>query len=144
MRLTCFLIAEHASVSREGKLTIAGTIDDFQIQRLPGESASPFPIAMPPAYLVSQVEFNFSEGLTHAGRLRVLDDDGEAIAPEINLPGIQLTMNAYGRPMRHNMIMRINGLRIPRPGDYVFELSIDGTRVGETPLYVTDITPPNR
>jgi hypothetical protein len=68
------------------------------------------------------------------------DDDGKDVIPVTELPLIALAVNKFGRPMRHNSIMRIAGLHVPRPGDYVFEIEIDGKRVGECPLYVTDLS----
>jgi hypothetical protein len=86
------------------------------------------------------VEFSISEGLRHTGKLGLRDDDGKQVIPQVGLPEMTLAVNQFGRPMRHNSIMRIAGLVVPRIGDYVFELEVDGKVIGECPLYVTDRT----
>lgn len=142
MRLTCFLIAEFASVSNDGKLVIAGVFDNMEFQRVAGappEAKSAIPLR--PAYLVAQVEFSIAEGLRHVASLRILDDDNHEVAPSVRFPAIDLKMNPFGRPMRMNMVVQIAALALPGAGDYTFELSIDGTRIGETPFYLTDVTP---
>jgi hypothetical protein len=142
MRLTAFLLAEYAGVSQDNKLTIAGTIDEIQVRAFPGETPPNLSgaIPIPHAYLVAQVEFSISEGLRHTGKLGLRDDDGKQVIPQVGLPEMTLAVNQFGRPMRHNSIMRIAGLVVPRIGDYVFELEVDGKVIGECPLYVTDRT----
>lgn len=146
MRLTVFLIAEYAAVSQDGKLTVAGSIDEIIITAIPNLTPPQLnlsgPVPIPPAYLVAQTEFSLHEGLQHTSRLLLRDDDGNEAIPAVSLPQIQLVMNQHGRPMRHNAIMRLAGLVVPRPGDYVFQYEVDERVVGETALYVTDRATP--
>jgi hypothetical protein len=142
MRLTVFLMAEYAAVSQDGKLSVDGSIDEITISAIPGVTPE-LPdfsggIPIPPAYLVAQTEFSLHEGLQHTSRLLLRDADGHQVIPAVILPPMQLVMNQHGRPMRHNAIMRLAGLVVPGPGDYVFEYEVNGKIAGETPLYVTD------
>jgi len=144
MELRAFLIAEYAAnVAPENKLVIAGTYNTVQLTRKPGiskEDAAKSPVIIPPFYLAAILECGIAEGLVHRAVLRLLDEDGRQLASPMDLGELKFVLNPHGHPMLFHQVLRVNGLPVPGPGDYSFELVVDGKRVGETSLYVTDIT----
>jgi hypothetical protein len=43
--------------------------------------------------------------------------------------------------MRAQVVIQLQGLKVPGPGDYEITIVVDGQEVAATPLYVTDETP---
>ena len=138
IKLHCFLIAEYAAASSDGKLTIAGTFDSIDANLAPGAPPTLVNrIPLPRAYLAVVSEASIADGLTHQFRLRVLDGNGQPIAQDSLLP-VAYSLNAFGRPMRHNLVVSLNGFVMPGADDYVFELSVVGKPgvLGELQFYV--------
>lgn len=134
--------AEHASVNTAGKLTIAGTIDGISFQRRPGLSENDVVnIPLPPIYLVVVIEGSIADGLKHTHGLRIVDDDNETVLEKPDAGPFHFAVNKFGRPMRAQLIFELQGLVVPRPGDYQFEFLVDGNVLTTLPLYVTDTTP---
>ena len=144
IKLNCFLIAEYAAIAVDGKLTIAGAFDNLDVQRRPGApEGSLDQIPFPRASIAAITEASIADGLSHQMRLRILDGNGQLIAPDIPLV-VNYSLNQYGRPMRHNMLLNIMGLILPGPDDYVFELYVDDqpTPLGEFTFSVTERVEP--
>lgn len=140
IKLNCFLIAEYAGVSLDGKLTIAGTFDSMVIQRLPGAPPdAPLVFALAHAYIVAVTEASLADGLTHRFRLRVVNGNGERVMDELE-GDVNYALNAFGRPMRNNLVIAVHGLVLPGPDDYVFELwaDADPRPVGEFVFSVSE------
>ncbi len=125
IKLNCFLIAEYAAVTAEGKVIIAGTFDSIDVQRMPGAPDDALAqIPFPPAYIAAITEASISDGLSHQMRLRVVDGNGQPVTD--NMPiAVNYSLNQFGRPMRNNALINIKGLVLPGPDDYVFELYVD-------------------
>jgi hypothetical protein len=125
IKLNCFLIAEYAGISVDGKLTIAGTFDSMAIQRRPEASGdAPTAVLIPHAYIVAVTEASLADGLTHQFRLRILNGNGERVMDEVG-GEVNYALNAFGRPMRNNLVVTMHRLVLPGPDDYTFELWAD-------------------
>lgn len=142
IKLNCFVIAEYAGTTADGRLTIAGTFDNVDVTRFPGAppdalSAVPFPRA----YLVAISEASIADGLTHQITLRIVNGNGDSIT-DPTVIAVNYILNAFGRPMRNNLVISLNGLILPGPDDYVFELWAEGQsgRLGDFTFSVTDVT----
>lgn len=126
IKLNCFLIAEYAAISTDGKLTIAGTFDSLSLTRNPEAPADAAALVhFPHAYIAIVTEASLADGLTHEFRLRVLDGNGERVMDELPMQ-VNYALNAFGRPLRNNLIVSLNGLILPGPDDYVFEVTVQG------------------
>jgi hypothetical protein len=141
IKCDCFLLAEYAGTSADGKLTIAGTVDGMSVQRPPQLAAdAPFPVVLPRAYVAVVTEASLADGLTQQFRLRLLDGNGQDVMDEVPIE-VNYALNPFGRPMRNNLVISINMLGLPGPDDYVFVLSVDGTpgRLAEQTFAVVEV-----
>ena len=141
IKLTCFLIAEYASIMADNRLIIAGTLDNLNVavpRDAPPDALDW--ITVPLAYLVAVTEASIADGLTHHLRLRVLNGNGEPITEPIVFV-VSYSLNPYGRPLRHNTVIRLAATVFPGPDDYVFELSVEGQPgvLGDCTLSVTAV-----
>lgn len=135
IKLNCFLIAEYANLTTDGKLVIAGTFDNIEVQRKPGAPPDVVgQIPFPRATIVAVTEASIADGLTHRMRLRAIDGNGQTIAPDVPIR-VDYALNQFGRPMRNNLLINIMGLLLPGPDDYVFELY-----AGDLPTPLGEIT----
>ncbi|MEX2153047.1 MAG: hypothetical protein WD825_06880 [Gemmatimonadaceae bacterium] len=145
MKITLITLAQYAAIAEGNKLVIAGTIDQLEVQRVGGGPITEkMPIGLPPFFIAVSAHCSIAEGTEHVMQLMIRDQDGNPVLPEpIALGTWTLRINKYGRPMRHNQVIAVNGLALPGPGDYTFELQDNGqpTEGGETPLYIVDTTP---
>lgn len=142
MRVPILTFAEYAAISDDSKLTIAGTIDSVTIHRKPGVSKEQIgPVPLPMIYLVAVFEASISDGLEHTLRLVIQDEDQHEVAAGLEEGRFTFAMNKYGRPMRSQLIMRLHGLTLPGPGDYEFQVIVDGQRRASAALYLVDGTP---
>ena len=142
MEIKTFLIAEYAAnVPPDNKLVIAGTFNTVQVKRVGvAPSGVRVPVPVPSCYLVAILECSIAEGTVHQGVMRVVDGNGLAVADPARLGELRFIANREGIPMRYQLVLRINGMAVPEPGDFSFELIVDGKRIGDTVLYVRDIT----
>lgn len=142
MRVPLLTLAEYAGVDSTGKLFIAGVADGVSMQRKQGVPADVVgPVQIPPLFLVAIVEGSIVEGTTHSVAIQVVNDDRKGVAPASPLGAFHFQINERGRPMRAQVVAKLQGLAVPRPGDYELLLLVDGKEVATTPLYVTDDTP---
>ena len=81
-----------------------------------------------------------SEGVQHHIEVRLLDADGESVAPFRTLP-VQFAASGPGRPLSANIALFMLGLRLPDIGDYAFHQMWNGMEIGRIPLYVLRGTP---
>lgn len=126
IKLNCFLIAEYAAITADGRVTIAGTFDTVDVQRLPGAPDDALAqIPFPPAYVVAITEASIADGLSHQMRLRVVDGNGQPVMTDDIPIAVNYSLNQFGRPMRNNALINVRGLVLPGPDDYVFELYVD-------------------
>ncbi|HEY0528691.1 MAG TPA: hypothetical protein VGD02_07670 [Gemmatimonadaceae bacterium] len=145
IRLNCFLIAEYATLSPDSKLVIAGTFDSLEVQRKsPPPENSVLLVPFPRATIAIVTEASLADGLAHKMRLRIIDGNGKAIVEDLIME-MAYTLNQFGRPLRNNMLVNIQGLQLPGPDDYVFELFVDDNPkpLGEFAFFVTESVSPS-
>jgi hypothetical protein len=145
LTLKTFLLSEYAQVTRDGKLVVAGIFDNFDVLRKPDAPAdAPNRIVLPPFHLVAIVTCSIADGTEHKAFVRFVNDDGKQVSDDIDLGTWRFVLNSHGRPMKVQSVIAMRGAPVPSPGDYEFELHVDGTRLGVTSLYVTDVTGRNQ
>jgi hypothetical protein len=128
MELDFALIADAANVSQEGKLNILGIFDTIW--------AREFPVRHAAIVFVLRVKADFTEQGAHTLEVRLLDADGEQLfraEGPMQVPG-----SAPGRPVKPHVIMGLSGVSFKTPGDYSFEVTIDGHHVKSVPLYIIE------
>ncbi len=57
---------------------------------------------------------------------------------------LQVTGGAPGRPVRPHLIMGLAGITFTAPGDYSFEVIVDGRHLRSVPLHVVQGSPQGR
>lgn len=142
-------IAEYAAVA-DGRLTIAGVFDKIDYSRTQPDSETPAGavdrVPLQRLYLVLVAEASLADGLRHRIRLRILNGAGVPVGEAMPF-AIDFTLNSFGRRLRANIVIQVNGLMLPGADDYVFEISLDEaalTVLGDTILTVADVTPTPR
>lgn len=143
MKLNCFVMTDGAEVRPDGTLAIHRVIDQVTIavsrRLMPGELAAVSII--PTISFVAMFEASLAEGLRHSFEIEFVDEDEEVIAPRGQLSDLVFTLNPFGRALRHNQIIRVEGLRVPSAGDYTAQLYVDNAVVATYTFYVTLIEP---
>lgn len=131
MEVDLAVIADAANVSQEGKLNILGVFDTIW--------AREFPFRHGAMVFVVRVTASFSEEGSHQMEVRLNDADGvqlfKAEGP------LQVTGGAPGRPVRPHLIMGLSGITFRAPGDYSFEVMVDGRHLRSVPLYLVQGVP---
>lgn len=135
MKLTLFLAADYANITREGKLNVMGIFNDIYAQTFPARHSS--------MHLVAKLGAELGEyGQTRNFRVKLLDADGN---PILDLSGqFQVPPGGQGRKPEVNLILELKDLIFPREGIYQFVLLVDKDQKGELSLYVNkmDATKP--
>lgn len=126
MKLTIALAADYASVEQAtGKLNVLGVFTRINAPR--------FPATHPRLALVAQIRPELGDH-TNQRNLKVLlvDSDGVEllqIAGSFRLPHA----DSGPRP-DFNIVLELNNLIFPHPGEYEFQISTDDENLGDIPL----------
>jgi len=133
MDVNLAVLADFASITREGKLNILGIFDQI--------SPPSLPFALPIFYVVVTYSANPAEfDMVKRVNIRLMTEDGggpllqleqEMTIPRPPRPGMRSTINQV------NAIM---GFPFQEPGTHEFAILIDGQTAGGIPLHV--IAPP--
>ncbi len=132
MKLTLALLADYANVSQEGKLNVLGIFDTV------------FVAAFPAIHSELRLILRFEAGPAERGyqkevEIKLLEEDGSSV---FQLSG-QLTIPKESPTpfVRFDQILSISGLQFDHPGDYRFDILINGqTQDLSLPFHV--VVPP--
>ena len=128
MKLTMGVLAEAANTTADNKLNILGEFNTL--------FCDTFPYVFPVMYLVLKLEGSSAEGGRHRLSLRVVDDDGNLVAPPLSGTVDLGEPLRPGFPIRAQLIMGIHGAKFDREGEYTFELAVGEHRFDPITLYV--------
>ena len=143
MELKLFVTAEYAATTRDNRLVIAGIFDWFPVTRPRGMSqAAAGTLVLPAFYLALRVHASLIDGTVHEAAIRVVDGSGQIVMPLAPVAQLHFGIRPQARPTVAEGVVRVPTFMVPGPGEYSFELWINGQRLGETTLYVVDVTPP--
>lgn len=118
------VVADAANVSQEGKLNILGVFDTIWAREFPVRHAS--------MVFVLRVRADFTDQGTHQLQVRLMDADGKQL---FKAEGpLQLPTAAPGRSSKPQIIIGLNGVTFDKPGDYSFEVMVDGRHLKSVPL----------
>ncbi len=123
------MLCDDVRVELAGKFSLMGIFDQFQV--------SDFQNPLPSFYIVARVEFESEGSYPLVVQLRTLE--GQSI---FNLSGkIQVQESTQGEKIG-NIRLRIDNLRLPRPGQYEFVLLYNDESLHVLPVAV--IIPPQK
>lgn len=134
MQVDLAVVADAANVSQEGKLNILGVFDTIWAREFPFRHAA--------MVFVLRVRADFTDKGAHELRVRLIDADGGQL---FNAEGpMQVPAGVPGRPVKPHVIMGLAGITFPKPGDFSFEVFLDGQHLKSVPLYVMEAPQPPR
>ena len=119
------MLADSANISQEGKLNITGIFDRINAQE--------FPAAHMAAKLVLNVEVHPGEVGRHEMKIVFVDEDGKLVM-ESKVGFVVGEPDDKSKPIRGNQIITIQVIPMAAPGDYSFDIFIDGRYETSVPL----------
>jgi hypothetical protein len=133
MNVNLAVLADYANVSEDGKLNIMGVFQEV--------NPVGFPAVVPQMYLIVSFEAGAAEfGTEKHIRVALLETDGSEVmsmeGPMVVQPPARPGSRAYV-----NQILVLQGLALPRSGDYAFHILVNGDEKRAVPLRVNE--PPN-
>jgi len=129
MKLEIFAICD-AATDYHGKTCILGTFDTVFAKQAPAAHRH--------LTIIAKLRFQASDAAGHKASISFIDADGKPVMP----PVVQDFPVHFGESQRSkvgNLILSINGLKLPRFGEYRVDLTVDGNPLGELPLYFVQI-----
>ena len=130
MNVTMAVIADGANVSQEGKLNLLGIFDALY--------AESFPTIHPEMKLVVQFEAGIAEvGKVHQIEIQLMDSDGRK--PFVVNGQVVVGDVKPGTVFKTNSILNIRGVTFEKPGDFVFNILVNGEVKKHVPLKVMEV-----
>jgi len=131
MEVKLGVLADYASITREGKLNILGIFDVI--------NPKSFPITLPIFFVVVSYEAGAAEfGSDKNIEIVLCDEDGKEL---LRLPQtLKVVRPAIsGTVSTANLVAGIAGFPFKEPGSYQFEILINGESKKTIPLRVNDV-----
>jgi len=133
MDVTLAVLADYANISQEGKLNIMGVFDAIY--------AESFPTIHPEMKLVVQYEAGTADGqAVHQIEIQLMDADGRK--PMVVNGQVGVGEVHAGFPVKANSILNLRNAQFERPGDFVFNILVDGEVKHQVPLKVLQLMKP--
>ena len=128
MQTEIFTLADAATVSG-GKLNILGSFDTIGTQTFPCNHAL--------CVVACKLRFDLGEEGAHTMEIHFCDPDMRDVLPPMK-HDLEV---AFGDQLSqaHVHLWQHMGLQFERPGEYYFELKVDGKTKSRIPLYVAQI-----
>lgn len=126
MKVETFMLCDAASET-EGKLNVQGGFDTIL--------TSGVPVTHSFCAVALRTRFSRIEEGDHTLRVNFIDEDGIEVLPKIE-GNLEVRLTDGTDSAASNIILDINGLKLPRFGRYAIDLAIDGRQEATIPLYV--------
>lgn len=124
-------LADAAQTSSDGKLYVLGG----GIDRI---FAKEFPAAHPAISLVLKIRLHPTEcEREHALEVELSDPDGKPVGVKLSAK-FEAKRQAHGRPAFVQLVLNVLGARFEHPGDYAFQVIIDGQHYKSVSLYLEE------
>ncbi|MCC7207014.1 MAG: hypothetical protein IT323_06890 [Anaerolineae bacterium] len=129
MELTFLVIADYATATPDGKLTLVGIFTEIR--------ASAFPARHGALHLVAQLLASPHEyGRQFALEFKLVDEDGQLV---MSLPvSAQVPHGDKGQRVYLNNMVRLENIVFPKPGRYEFAILVDHDLKGTLPFEVIE------
>jgi hypothetical protein len=121
-----------AATDYAGKLNLLGTFDTIVTHQLPA--------VHPQCSVALRIVFSRIEEGSHKVRMNLVDEDGRAVMPGIELPADVVFPNE-GNFLSRNFIVNIQHLKFDKAGHYAIDVAIDGRHEASIPLQIRQLTP---
>jgi hypothetical protein len=131
MDVTLAVLADYANVSQDGKLNILGVFQEV--------NPAGFPALVAQMYLVVSFEAGAAEfGTEKHARIALLEADGSEV---MSMEGPMVVQHPPrpGSRAYINQVLGLQGLTLPRPGDYAFHILVNGEEKRAVPLRVNEL-----
>lgn len=136
MEVALALLADATNTTRDGKLNVLGVFDAIHARK--------FPSAHPTMVLVLRLEASTDDwDRKHELDVRFIDEDGAQLL-KIDARVVVPAAGESGRPRRFTHPIQINGLGFKTPGNFAFEIRVNGELAVTLPLSVLESKPANR
>ncbi len=126
MELNHLLIADYANVDREGKLNVMGIFNRIYTNTFPAQHPEM-------RVIISLLATPAEAGRTRHLEVKLIDEDGNGLLEwetDVDIPQYR------GKPIVVNQILKFVGVTFPTPGEYAFNVLVDGDDKGTAPIYV--------
>lgn len=130
MKVRFAVLADYSNISREGKINILGVFDIIHSIEIPAVHKE--------MQLVMRFEADVSErGQQKEVEVRLINDHGEEL---LKLGGhLAVPIAEPGQFLFSNQVLVFRDITFPTPGDYQFDIYIEGKKAAGTPLKVVQI-----
>lgn len=121
----------------QGKLCVLGAFDSIYAGR--------FPAIHPHCALAIRLLFRPEEEGQHELKITLTDSDGGSVLPDGGGPVIRFDVPEIPDEtffLSRNFVLDLNGLPLPKPGQYSFDVRVDGEILSQIPLQAMNM-PPN-
>jgi hypothetical protein len=126
MEIDLALLADAATVDASGKLNILGIFDRI--------AAADFPAPHPHLSLVLRFTAGIQAAGSHKVEIILRDPDGEEVVKIAGDFHIVPRRDSMGGPVRVPQVLNLGRLVFPKPGQYAFDVSVDGEHHISLPL----------
>jgi hypothetical protein len=116
-----------AATDYGGKLNLLGTFDTIVAPSLPA--------VHPQCSVALRLVFNRIEEGPHKVRMNLVNEDGRAVMPAIELP-LEVSFPPEGNFLSRNLVVNIQHLKFDTAGHYAIDLALDGRHETSIPLHV--------
>jgi hypothetical protein len=131
MEIDLALLADAATVDASGKLNILGVFDRISVPR--------FPVQHPHISLVLRFGAGMNEAGTHRVEILLADPDGATVVKMDGELKVGPGSPATGGRVRVPQIVNLERLPLKMPGQYSFNVSVDGEHHVSVPLQVHEV-----
>ena len=132
MDVSFLQVADYASMSQDGKLSIMGIFSQINVPA--------FPAAHPQMFVVVQFSVPPGEyGRKFKLTVKLIDEDGQEVLSTPTLD--QEAPRGQGLSVYANVILRLINVVFQKPGTYEFSAMVDGDTKGSMPLAVLQMGP---
>jgi Family of unknown function (DUF6941) len=129
MEVEFAFLADAAQVSPDGKLYVLGA----GVDRL---MAAQFPAVHPLLTLVVKLKLHATEcERPHQVEVELWDPDGQTIGAKVET-GFSAPRQPGSRPAFAQIVLSMVQLQFEQPGDYAFQVLVDGQHYKSVPLYL--------
>ncbi len=123
-----------AAADYQGKLCVMGAFDTIRARR--------FPMMQPHCALAMRFLFRPGDEGEHRFTVTLIDPDGNRVIPERGEPVFNFSLKDFPRGryfVSQNFVINLQGLPLPRPACYSFDLTHNGEIVARVPLLVQEV-----
>jgi len=117
-----------AATEYQGKLNILGTFDAIWARKIPA--------VHPLCAVALRTRFSKIEEGEHAVKINIIDQDGTSVVKPVETSVNVKFKDTSVTSVAVNMILNIQGLKLPEYGEYSIDLAINGRHEASLPLYL--------